>query len=354
GDDAEEVRRIRAQWLHPTSDALARLKAAGAYAFATSGGTATGGGDFCRENFLHGPTMDRSLQLRRQLSRLVELRFGTEPGWRGCDVAGALRPPSSKQSDALRQVLLSGLLDNVARRAPAGTVKAGSKLFRECAYLSCNEAVTEPLYIKSTSVLFSRDPLELPEWVVYQDIVRGEREGAAAHMTCVTAIEAGWIPALAEGSPLLSFSDPLVSPTPTYDSKETHAVLCRVTPRYGVHGWELPPHLTTLASVAPKNRPDTVFRWFGRLLLEGGVAGCLSELKTKEMLNDPPSLLTRERPTKKVAILVLELRQRGVCSLPALLREWQRDPAYLKGAVEMWVKLGSRQGFEKAWPAAIR
>ncbi|CAN0506148.1 unnamed protein product, partial [Ectocarpus sp. 12 AP-2014] len=111
------------------------------------------------------------------------------------------------------------------------------------------------LYIKSTSVLFSRDPLELPEWVVYQDIVRGEREGAAAHMTCVTAIEAGWIPALAEGSPLLSFSDPLVSPPPTYDSEEAHAVLCRVTPRYGVHRWELPPHLTTLDSVAPKNRP---------------------------------------------------------------------------------------------------
>lgn len=81
-----------------------RLKAAGAYAFATSGGTATGGGDFCRHNFLHGPTMDRSLQLRRQLSRLVDLRFGTEPGWKDCDVAGALRPPSRRQSDALRQV----------------------------------------------------------------------------------------------------------------------------------------------------------------------------------------------------------------------------------------------------------
>lgn len=51
---------------------------------------------------------------------------------------------------------------------------------------------------------------------------------------------------------------------------------------------------------------------------------------------------------------MLDLRQRGVCSLPALLREWQRDPAYLKGAVEMWVKLGSRQGLEKAWPNAIR
>ncbi|CAM9516603.1 unnamed protein product [Pylaiella littoralis] len=79
------------------------------------------------------------------------------------DVAGTLRPPSRKQTEALRQVLLAGLLDNVARRARAGTVKAGSKLFRGCAYLSGNEAVTEPLYIKSTSVLFSRDPLELPE-----------------------------------------------------------------------------------------------------------------------------------------------------------------------------------------------
>lgn len=67
-----------------------------------------------------------------------------------------------------KKVLLSGLLDNVARRAPAGTVKAGTKLQRDCAYLSSNEAITEPLYIKSTSVLFSRDPQELPEWVVYQ------------------------------------------------------------------------------------------------------------------------------------------------------------------------------------------
>lgn len=66
------------------------------------------------------------------------------------------------------QVLLSGFLDNVARRAPAGTVKAGSKLQRDCAYLSCNEAVTEAIYIKSSSVLFSRDPQDLPEWVVYQ------------------------------------------------------------------------------------------------------------------------------------------------------------------------------------------
>lgn len=121
-------------------------------------------------------------------------------------------------------------------------------------------------------------------------------------MTCVSAIEAAWLPSLAEGSPLLSFSQPLVSPAPTYDASR-HAVVCRVTPSYGVHAWELPPYPTELASAAPANRPDMVFRWFGRLLLEGGVVdGCLSELKAKEMLNDPPSLVTRERPAKKVGM----------------------------------------------------
>ncbi|CAM9099685.1 unnamed protein product [Laminaria digitata] len=98
-----------------------------------------------------------------------------------------------------------------------------------------------------------------------------------------------------------------------------------------------------------------VFRWFGRLLLEGGVVdGCLSELKAKEMLNDPPSLVTRERPAKKVAILVLELRQKGVCSLPALVQQWRQDRTYLKGSVELWVKLGCKQGFEKVWANAIK
>lgn len=118
-------------------------------------------------------------------------------------------------------------------------------------------------------------------------------------MTCVSAVEASWLAALAEGSPLLSFSEPLVSPAPTYDSAK-HAVTCLVTPRYGVHAWDLPPHATELAAAAPANKADMVFRWFGRLLLEGGVAGCLLELKGQGMLNDPPSLVTRETPTKKV------------------------------------------------------
>lgn len=137
--------------------------------------------------------------------------------------------------------------------------------------------------------------------------MRGEREGAAANMTCLTAIEPSWLPALAEGSPMLTFSEPLTSPPPSYDATR-NAVICRVVPRYGVHAWELPLHTMELASAAPANKPNLVFRWFGRLLLEGGVAGCLSELKERNMLNDPPSLITREMPTKKVNVTRLCMR----------------------------------------------
>ncbi|CAM9599613.1 unnamed protein product [Choristocarpus tenellus] len=369
GTDSVEMRRRRAQWVHPDSDALARLKAAGAYGHATAGGTAVGGADFCKENLLHSPTMDRALRLRQQLSRLLTLRFGSEPGWVEFGVDGNLRPPTRKQSTLLKQVLLSGLLDCVAKRAPAGTVTEGNRLRRSCAYLSCNEAVKEPLYIKSTSTLFSRDPEELPQWVVYQDIVRGEREGSPAYMVCVTAIDPAWITPLAEGSPLLRLSGPLPSPPPTYDPVRGE-VMCRVTPRYGVHGWPLAPYPVGLAQATAvatgtnailgagtregsSGVPDTVYRWFGRLLLEGKVEGTLVELRVGGFLNDPPALLTLERPAGKVSALLSGLRQARICGLPGLREKWRHDPSFLKDAVRLWVRSEGRPVFEKAWRVAI-
>lgn len=80
-----------------------RLKAAGAYDHATAGGTVTGGSAFCSENLLHAPTMERALQLRRQLLRLVDLRFGSDKALKDCAKNGSLKPPGRRQSDALRQ-----------------------------------------------------------------------------------------------------------------------------------------------------------------------------------------------------------------------------------------------------------
>lgn len=84
-------------------DISIRLKAAGAYDHATAGGTVAGGSAFCRDNLLHVPTMERALQLRRQLLRLVNLRFGADKAWKDSATKGSLKPPGRRQTDALRQ-----------------------------------------------------------------------------------------------------------------------------------------------------------------------------------------------------------------------------------------------------------
>lgn len=56
----------------------------------------------------------------------------------------------------------------------------------------------------------------------------------------------------------------------------------------------------------------------------------------------------------QVAILVLDLRKRGVSSLPTLVEQWRQDPTYLKSSVGLWVKVGCKPRFEKAWANTVK
>jgi hypothetical protein len=58
-------------------------------------------------------------------------------------------------------------------------------------------------------------------------------------MTCVSTVSPGWLASVAADCPLLRWSAPMASPTPYYDAA-SDAVMCYVTPRFGVHSWELP------------------------------------------------------------------------------------------------------------------
>ena len=130
---------------------------------------------------LHGPTMDRALKLRVQLARLLNRRFsdGNEAKDGSAEHVAdnaaawaALPPPNASQEDTLRQVMTASNLDNIARRAPPGCVTQGNRVERQTAYLSCNETITEPLYIHPHSCLFDPDPKALPEFVSFSQIVR--------------------------------------------------------------------------------------------------------------------------------------------------------------------------------------
>jgi hypothetical protein len=119
-------------YFHPTSDALARLRALGAYIHASNQARNSSGGGkggakereraqgravaaFCARHALHQPSLDRALALSRQLCGLYNSTLGAPSGGGGGDSdteagAGAgdamktLQPPTEEQEVALRQV----------------------------------------------------------------------------------------------------------------------------------------------------------------------------------------------------------------------------------------------------------
>ena len=286
-----------------------------------------------------------------------------------------MRPPTPEQETALRQLLLSGHLDQVARLAPVGTVASGSRLQRQCAYLGCTAAMTEPLYLHPHSSLFSPNPERLPEFVTYQTIVRSAK--GLNYMTCATAIEPDWLPPLALHTPLLSFHPPLSSPAPAYDAAHDRIVFYCM-PKYGARNWELRPFPLSgrdlllsagggggsadKKKIKEENEAlrEKECRWFARLLLEGKIIPGLAPLYQKATaaqrtmheddedeeegrslqksttdneagyLNDPPALITHRRPVRKVFEVLQPLLNANIASLAALRQQWEQDPAFLK------------------------
>ena len=132
-------------------------------------------GAFCASYGLHEATMERTRLVHGQLLRLLTQRFGSvdkqqqqqqqskkdgkESSISNTSNANAnanatataqLAPPSGEEEQLLRQVVLSASLDCVARLAPPGTVTAGTRLDRHCAYVmqpaspACRPTSTPP------------------------------------------------------------------------------------------------------------------------------------------------------------------------------------------------------------------
>jgi hypothetical protein len=146
-------------------------------------------------------------------------------------------------------------------------------------------------------------------------------------MTGVSAIDAGWMAPvlLTAGTPpvLLHFGPPLSSPLPVYDAT-ADAILSYCVPSYGTHHWELPPMKRPLAqfylnkdhtanATAPiessktamgYRRVDEPYRWFARLLLEGGLGLNVKGVPTKGMLKETAAMITQLKPNVKVCFFV--------------------------------------------------
>ncbi|CAH1802480.1 unnamed protein product [Owenia fusiformis] len=303
-------------------DLMVLLKAVGACEYA---GCST---DFC---FQHGIRHKAMIEIRKLRSQLTNAVNSVLPA-ANVIMDPKMAPPSELQAKLLRQIILTGLSDHIARKLQepsTGTNEEKKKL--KMAYQSIH--LEEPVYIHPNSVLYKQNH----EYVVFQDIT----ETSKLYMRGVSVIEAEWLPVFVPHG--CTFSKPLDSPPPRYDSSSGN-VLAHMTSTFGVRCWEIP--------AVELEYPECIDRvkYFARFLLEGLVCPKLKPFR-EDLLSAPATMnksWTKLQP--RTESLLKELLTEQVDCKTKLLKIWESQPTYLLSAYMQWIPQSRHLELEAMWP----
>ncbi|KAI5638778.1 oligonucleotide/oligosaccharide-binding (OB)-fold domain-containing protein [Phthorimaea operculella] len=278
---------------------------------------------FAAKHGLREKAIKEIRKLRKQLTSEINLSVA------GVDatVDPEMKPPDDNQARLLRQLLLSGLGDQVGRKIGLDEVKEGEDKRKYKYAYHCGE-LEEPVHLHSESILKKT----IPEWVVYQELYEtGSEDRRKMVMRNVTAIEPEWLPIFVPH--LCNLGDPLSDPEPRFDEKSGR-VLCSFKGTFGKAGWELPQVEIPFPDKVDKYNfkgtfgkagwelpqveipfPDKVdkYKWFARFLLEGAVFPKLK--KYTPSLLSPPSTMVKSwaklQPRTEVLLKALIMKRAG-------------------------------------------
>ncbi|NXN21385.1 DHX37 helicase, partial [Nycticryphes semicollaris] len=279
---------------------------------------------FCEENGLRYKAMLEIRRLRGQLTTAVN-SVCTDAG---LYVDPKMKPPTEAQVTYLRQIVLAGLGDHVARR-----VQAEELLDDKWKNAYKTALLDDPVFIHPSSVLFK----QLPEFVVYQEIV----ETTKMYMKGVSAVEPEWIPALLP--PYCHFGKPLENPPPSY-CPETGRVRCHRPSVFYRVSWQLP--------AVEVDYPEGIdrYKYFARFLLEGKVIEKLSSY-SRCLLSSPLIMLkTWSKLQPRTESLLQALVAENCDNRDALLAAWKKNPKYLLAAYSQWIPEVMHEDVAKKWP----
>ncbi|KAL7024273.1 hypothetical protein ACKWTF_012967 [Chironomus riparius] len=298
-------------------DPMILLKAIGAAEYAHSQNKLQ---NFCDENGLRMKGVQEIRKLRVQLTNEVNLNVPNL----SLAVNPKMEPPTDQQAKLLRQILMSGLGDQVARKIPDDEIKLKEDKHKfKHAYQIPD--VEEPVFMHSCSILKKKQP----EWVIYQEIFE-TRNGDSTKMFIrgITAIEPEWLLKFAPA--LCNFTKTLEEPEPRYDSDDDK-IYCHVKATFGRSGWELP--------IAEMEMPESLdkYRHFGRFLLEGAVFEKLAEFK-KNLLSTPSTMIKSwSKLVPRTETMMNALANKQVDSRKKLVKELKENSNYLLKQYLMWV-----------------
>uniref|UniRef100_A0A3Q2EBR3 RNA helicase n=1 Tax=Cyprinodon variegatus TaxID=28743 RepID=A0A3Q2EBR3_CYPVA len=279
---------------------------------------------FCEDNGLRYKAMVEIRRLRGQLTNAVNAVCPEV----GVFVDPKMAPPTEHQVVCLRQIVLAGLGDHLARR-----VQAEDMLDPKWKNAYKTPLMDDPVFIHPNSALFKT----LPEFVVYQEIM----ETSKMYMRGVSAVEAEWVPQLLPQ--YCHFGSPLDSPVPWFCSS-TGTIRCHRSSTFFRIGWQLP--------AVEMEYPEGLerYRLFARFLLEGQVCPKLKK-NTGHLLSNPSIMMkTWAKLQPRTEALLGPLVSRRVDSRDALHSIWRTEENFLLSAYCQWLPEAMHQEVTKLWP----
>ncbi|MEE6514218.1 hypothetical protein FKM82_022233 [Ascaphus truei] len=282
---------------------------------------------FCEGNGLRYKAMMEIRRLRGQLTTTVNSLCSDARLF----LDSKMKPPTESQVTYLRQIVMSGLGDHIARRI--GPEELLDPKWRN-AYKT--PLLDDPVFIHPNSALFR----QLPDFVVYQEIV----ETTKMYMKGLSAIEAEWIPVLLPQ--YCHFGAPLENPPPFY-CPESGRVKCHRESTFYRVGWQLP------AVVVDYPEGLERYKYFAKFLLEGKVIRKLGSF-SGVLLSSPITMLkTWAKLQPRTEILLKALVSENCDHRAALLSAWKKDSQYLLSAFCQWVPEAVHDDVVKIWPPGI-
>ncbi|XP_033339940.2 putative ATP-dependent RNA helicase kurz [Megalopta genalis] len=306
-------------------DAMVLIRAVGAAEYAGIKGKLL---EFCEEHGLRHKAVVEIRKLRQQLTNEINLNIQDL----NLTIDPKMKPPSDTEVKLLRQIILAGMADQVAKKVMPDEVNEDQdKAKWKYAYKTLD--MEDPVFMLSSCVLRKT----CPEWVVYQEIYETNK----IYMRGITAIEPEWLPKFAPS--LCQLGEPLTDPQPWYDT-ETGKVMCSITGTVGRAGWKLPTmdmeHPLTIEGV----------KRFASFFLEGKVCPKLkrfvpSLLSTPQSINKSWAKLVPR--TQEMSQLLLS---HAIMSEEKLLEMWKNDKTFLLSTYQKWLPESAHGDVAAIWP----
>jgi ATP-dependent RNA helicase DHX37/DHR1 len=235
---------------------------------------------FCEQYGVRHKAIVEARKLRKQLINTVNLVFPDV----NLIIDPQMAPPSQEQAKLLRQIVLSGLVDKIAKRYDHAIAGKDGKEIKN-AYQSI--ILEDPIFIHPSSVLFK----DLPEYVCYVEMA----ETSKMYMKGVCAVESTWLPIYLSNQ--CKFEKPIVNDAttttsdfnndedqkPRFDSNKG-VVVCHRESMFGKVMW----HIKAVEVEFPPSLD--LYKWFAKFLLDGEVIDGMRKYQSV-MLASPSTML---------------------------------------------------------------